>query len=245
MPLKQGSRSPRRMRGIEGLQWTCKATAGLLRGHIPRISHPVEDLIPDLKKINSAGKHLLGLINNVLDLSQIESGKMDVNLEPSDLEELIEKVDSKIQPLAESNGNKFEIHLAKNLGLATIDSTRLLQVLVNLIGNACKFTNNGTVTLTIDLATEKNQEWLLIEITDTGIGMTPEQSSKVFEKFVQGDSSNTRKYGGIGLGLAISKIFCTMMGGNITVESELGKGSTFTVRLPQKTKVKEKMLALG
>jgi signal transduction histidine kinase len=194
-----------------------------------------EDLIPDLQKIHSSGAHLLGLINNILDLAKVESGRMELNLETIELAKLVQKIDSVILPLAEQNGNIFKVHVARNLGFTATDSTKLLQILINLLGNACKFTKNGNISLDIDRTTENSQEWFIFKIVDTGVGMSPEQCSLVSEKFVQTGSSTTRKHEGTGLGLAISKLFCRMMGGDMTVESELGKGSTFTVRLPKKT----------
>lgn len=193
------------------------------------------DFIPDLQKIQSAAKHLLGLINNILDLSKIESGKMDLHLETVALDSLIRKVESVVSPLAGKNANKLEIHVPENLGEMITDPTKLLQILLNLIGNACKFTEKGRVTLDVECESRDAMEWFIFKITDTGIGLTPEQTSKLFKEFVQADSSTTRKYGGTGLGLAISRLYCRMMGGDIDVTSEYGKGSTFTVRLPAVT----------
>ena len=194
------------------------------------------DFIPDLQKIQSAAKHLLGLINNILDLSKIESGKMDLHLETITLDGLIRKVENIAAPLAEKNANKLEIHMPGNLGEMVTDPTQLLQILLNLIGNACKFTEKGHVALDVECETVDAREWFVFKISDTGIGLTPEQTGKLFKEFVQADSSTTRKYGGTGLGLAISRLYSRMMGGDIDVTSEYGKGSTFTVRLPKTAK---------
>ncbi|MBI4383849.1 MAG: PAS domain S-box protein [Nitrospinae bacterium] len=196
----------------------------------------VEDFIPDLQKIQSAGKHLLGLINNILDLSKIESGKMDIHSETVELEELVREAASVVKPLAEKNSNRLEIHASQDLGTIETDSTKLLQILLNLIGNACKFTEKGTVTLRVDRDIQDGRDWFVFKVTDTGIGMTPEQMSKVFQEFVQADPSTHRRFGGTGLGLAISRLYCRLMGGDIEAESESGKGSTFTARLPKNIK---------
>jgi len=186
------------------------------------------DFIPDLEKIRMAGKHLLTLISDILDLSKIEAGKMELHLETFDVIELIRDVTTTIQPLVEKNRNTLEVHCAGALGLMHADRTKLRQILFNLLGNAAKFTEGGEISL----VAAREGEWIRISIVDTGIGMTAEQMWGLFETFTQADASTTRKYGGAGLGLAISQRFCQMMGGKIGVESEFGKGSTFTVRLP-------------
>ncbi len=192
----------------------------------------VKEFIPDLQKIQSAGKHLLGLINNILDLAKIEAGKVEIDYETVDLRKLIDKLEHVIHPLAEKNGNVFLVETQEDFGEVSTDSTKLLQILINLLGNACKFTKNGTVKLTVRTEMVEDNEWFVFEVSDTGVGMTKDQCQKVFGEFEQADSSTTRKFGGTGLGLSISKLYCEMMGGHIFVESEEGKGSSFIVKLP-------------
>jgi PAS domain S-box-containing protein len=191
-----------------------------------------EDFIPDLTKIHSAGKHLLGLINDVLDLSKIEAGKMDLYLENVELRLLVDEVASTIKPMIDKNGNELEIVCPDNVGSSHTDITKVRQALLNLLSNASKFTKDGTVTLTASRDTKDGEDWMTLSVQDTGIGMTEEQLSKVFQAFQQADASTTRKYGGTGLGLAISRKFCQMMGGDITVTSEVGVGSRFAIQLP-------------
>jgi signal transduction histidine kinase len=191
-----------------------------------------EEFIPDLQKITSAGKHLLELINDILDLSKIEAGKMTLSAETFDLAPLIEQVAATVHPLVQKNGNTLEVISAPDLGQMHADATRLRQCLLNLLSNASKFTDKGTITLKTDRQLYQGRDWLLFRVSDTGIGMTLEQLQKLFSRFSQADASTTRKYGGTGLGLAITKGFCQMMGGDVTVESEIGKGSTFTIYLP-------------
>ncbi len=192
-----------------------------------------EGFIPDLKKINRAGRHLLELINEVLDLSKIEAGKMELYLETFDIPNLLEEVSATVQLLAQKNSNTIEVHCAKNLGAMRADMTKVRQALSNLLSNASKFTKNGTITLEAARETSPNDgDWIIFRVTDTGIGMTTEQQAKVFEAFSQADAATMRNFGGTGLGLAITKTFCQMMGGDVTVTSELNKGSTFTIRLP-------------
>lgn len=191
-----------------------------------------EDFIPDLEKILAAGKHLLALINDVLDLSKIEAGKMTLFLETFQAQDLIDDVRATIAPLVSKNNNKLVVDLDNELGEITADETKVRQTLFNLLSNACKFTENGTVTVRAWRRKGPIGERVVFEVEDTGIGMTQEQVNKVFDEFTQADSSTTRKYGGTGLGLSISKKFCQMMGGDITLVSEAGKGTTFTVDLP-------------
>ena len=191
-----------------------------------------EQFADDLKKINSAGKHLLELINAVLDLSKIEAGKMDLYLETFDIPTLIRDIGAVIQPLAAKNANQLEVVCPATTGTMRADLTKVRQALFNLLSNACKFTDHGTVTLAVSREGGSHQDWLLFSVTDTGIGMTPEQLARLFEAFSQADAATTRKYGGTGLGLALSRRLCRMMGGDVTVESEPGRGSTFTIRLP-------------
>ncbi|MGH2395973.1 MAG: ATP-binding response regulator [bacterium] len=191
-----------------------------------------DSFIHDLGKIQGAGKHLLALINDILDLSKIEAGKIELYLETVDLATLVQEVVSMITPLIEKNGNSLTLHCAEDLGSMRADLTRLRQVLFNLLSNASKFTSQGTVTLGAAREWLDGVDWMRFWITDTGIGMTPEQMGRLFQAFSQADASTTKKYGGTGLGLAISRRFCQMMGGDITVESASGVGSTFTIRLP-------------
>ncbi len=192
-----------------------------------------DDIVPDLQKIQSAGNHLLDLINNILDLSKIEAGHMELYLEPFSVAGMLEGVGHTITPLAEKNGNEFILDLTDDIGMMTADITKVRQTLLNLLSNAAKFTENGTVTLrAARSADEPGAEWLRFSVIDTGIGMSDEQMQEVFKEFQQADASTTRKYGGTGLGLTISRRFCQMMGGDITVESTEGEGTTFTVILP-------------
>jgi signal transduction histidine kinase/CheY-like chemotaxis protein len=186
----------------------------------------------DLKRIHTAGKHLLQLINDILDLSKVEAHKLELYLETFDVDTVVQEVATTIQPLAEKNGNTLEIHSVSDLGTMRADLTRVRQVLFNLLSNACKFTEGGTVSLNVTRERKDGREWFNFSVSDTGIGMTPEQMTRLFQPFSQGDSSTTRKYGGTGLGLAISQRFCKMMGGDVTVSSEVGKGSIFTMSLP-------------
>jgi len=214
-----------------------------------------DELIPDLDKIRTSGRHLLSLINDILDISKIEAGRMDLYFETFDIATVIEEVASTAAPLIEKNGNTLNLHQISNMGTMHGDVTKVQQILLNLLSNAAKFTQNGTITLTASrekiaghsseprpentsepAATSQSsiasKEFLVVNCTDTGIGMNPEQLQHIFQPFTQADVSTTRKYGGTGLGLAISQRFCLMMGGNISVKSQEGVGSTFTIRLP-------------
>jgi signal transduction histidine kinase len=191
-----------------------------------------EDFIPDLKKINQAGNHLLSLINDVLDLSKIESGKMEAFAETFDVGALIDQVSDTAQPLMTKNTNHFEIERGENLGNAFQDVTKLRQSLLNMLSNAAKFTHEGTITLRAERERADGVDWLTFAVKDTGIGIPADKLDHVFEEFSQADSSTTRDYGGTGLGLSISRRFCQMLGGDMTVTSQPGAGSTFSVRLP-------------
>ncbi len=206
-------------------------------GYSEMLQEEAEDLgqehfIPDLQKIHAAGKHLLGLINDVLDLSKIEAGRMDLFLETFDIPTVIRDVVTTINPLVEKNANTLQVHCADDLPAMRADLTKVRQALFNLLGNACKFTEQGTITLGVAREMRDGEARISFRVTDTGIGMTPEQMGKLFQAFSQADASTSRKYGGTGLGLAISQKFCRMMGGDITVESAPGQGSTFTIQLP-------------
>jgi signal transduction histidine kinase len=191
-----------------------------------------EQTVEDLAKIRTAGKHLLALINNILDLSKIEAGKMTLAVETFDLADLIESVVTTIQPLADENGNRLEIILPESAGTMETDPTRIRQALFNLLSNACKFTQDGTVWLEMERRGSSDAERVVFTVRDSGIGMTTDQVEKVFDEFTQADLSTQRQFGGTGLGLPISRRFARMMGGDITVTSKPGQGSTFTLELP-------------
>jgi signal transduction histidine kinase/CheY-like chemotaxis protein len=190
------------------------------------------DQVEPLERVLRAGRHLLTLINEVLDLSKIEAGKMELELETFQIAPLVQDVATTVRPMADKNVSRLEVQCAGALGTMHADQTRIRQALLNLASNAVKFTERGVVTIAAAREVEGGREEIVFRVTDTGIGMTPEQTAKLFQDFTQADSSTTRKYGGTGLGLAISRRFCRMMGGDITVESAPGRGSTFTVRLP-------------
>ncbi len=198
-----------------------------------------DDFTPDLQKIRGAGKHLLALINDILDLSKIEAGKMTLFLEDIKLGEMIKEVVGTIQPLLEKNANRLDVRVADDLGVMRADLTKVRQTLFNLLSNATKFTERGIITLSAERFRPEAEESAIdtgdrirIRVSDTGIGMTPEQLGKLFQAFTQADASTTRKYGGTGLGLVISRKFCQIMGGDISVESRPGIGTTFIVDLP-------------
>jgi signal transduction histidine kinase/ActR/RegA family two-component response regulator len=186
----------------------------------------------DLQKIHTAGKHLLTLINDILDLSKIEAGKMVLTPETFDVTHMVHEVIATIQPLVVHSGNHLTLRVAADVGTLYADETKVRQSLWNLLSNACKFTSHGHITLDVRRESVAAHPWLLCRVQDTGIGMTPEQMDSLFQEFTQADVSTTRKYGGTGLGLAISQRLCRLMGGEITVTSTLGQGSTFTMRLP-------------
>ncbi len=189
-----------------------------------------DDLVPDLDKIHTAGNHLLSLINDILDISKIEAGRMEMYLTHVSLDTLLENVIDTIRPLLEKNGNTLQRSIAPDLGSIYSDETRLRQILMNLLSNASKFTDHGTITLEVERTSENSE--VLFRVSDTGIGMTAEQLQRLFQPFSQADASTTRKYGGTGLGLAISRRFAQMLGGDIYVASQPEQGTTFTVRLP-------------
>ena len=190
-----------------------------------------EKALEPLRRVNAAGSHLLSLINEILDLSKIEAGKLDLNLEPVNLSRLIDEVIGTAGQLAEKNKNRLVIEAQENLGRLNADSMRLKQILLNLLSNACKFTKEGEVTLRVRKVAD-GRDWVELAVADSGIGMTAGQQAKLFQDFTQADSLTARRYGGTGLGLAISRKLARMMGGDVTVTSEPGKGSVFTVRLP-------------
>lgn len=190
------------------------------------------DQIEPLERILRAGRHLLTLINEILDLSKIEAGKMELHLELFAIAPLMEDVATTIRPLADKNGNRLTLECPAGIGAMRADLMRVRQALLNLASNAAKFTEQGLITIAATRKPEQGRDWITLIVTDTGIGMTPEETAKLFQDFTQADASTTRRYGGTGLGLAISRRFCRMMGGDITVESMAGQGSTFTIRLP-------------
>jgi signal transduction histidine kinase len=190
-----------------------------------------EKALEPLRRVNAAGKHLLDLINEVLDLSKIEAGKLELNVEAVDLARLIDEVIGTAGQLAEKNQNRLIVEAQENVGALAADSLRLKQILLNLLSNACKFTKEGEVALRVRKVAD-GRDWVELAVADTGIGLTAEQQAKLFQEFTQADSLTARRYGGTGLGLALSRKLARMMGGDVTVTSEPGKGSVFTVRLP-------------
>jgi len=205
-------------------------------GYSEMLQEEVEDLgqselVPDLGKIHTAGRHLLALINDVLDLSKIEAGKMELFLEDFDVRKMIDDVAATARPLIDKNANRLEVRCGPEVGDMRGDLTKVRQMLLNLLSNASKFTTEGRIGLEVER--DRNGGGAMVfRVRDTGIGMTPEQQARVFEAFSQAEASTARRFGGTGLGLAISKRFCEMMGGGIELESEPGVGSTFTIRLP-------------
>ncbi len=191
-----------------------------------------EEFVPDLEKIHGAGKHLLSLINEILDLSKIEAGKMTLFCEEIDVAAMIRDVQTTVRPLIEQKGNRLEVEIQPEPGVMYSDLTKIRQTLFNLLGNAGKFTENGLIRLEVSRERRNGLDWLRFAVSDEGIGMTPQQMERLFQSFTQADASTTRKYGGTGLGLAISRTFCQMLGGDVSVTSDLGRGSTFEVRLP-------------
>lgn len=190
------------------------------------------EFIPDLEKIRDAGKHLLNLINDILDLSKIEAGKMTVHIEKFDVAQLISEVQSLIQPVLAAKNNTLEVNLPESVGEMESDQTKLRQNLFNLLSNAAKFTENGKISLSVEHQLKQETPHLVFTVTDTGIGMSQQQQERLFEAFLQADTSISRDFGGSGLGLSISKQFCHLLGGDITVQSEQGVGSAFSMTLP-------------
>jgi signal transduction histidine kinase len=190
-----------------------------------------EKALEPLRRVNAAGTHLLSLINEVLDLSKIEAGKLELNPERVDLPRLIDEVVGTAGQLAEKNNNRLVIEAQDNVGAITTDPMRLKQILLNLLSNSCKFTKEGEIALRVRKVAD-GRDWVELAVADTGIGLTAEQQAKLFQDFTQADSLTARRYGGTGLGLALSRKLARMMGGDVTVTSEAGKGSVFTVRLP-------------
>jgi signal transduction histidine kinase len=190
-----------------------------------------EELEP-LERVLRAGRHLLALINDILDLSKIEAGKMELYLDSFPVALLVEDVVETIRPLAQQHGNQLVVECSPDTGTLHADQTRVRQALLNVASNANKFTEHGTVTIRARRVAHDGSAWITLAVVDTGVGMTPELMARLFQEFVQADATTHIKHGGTGLGLAISRRLCQMMGGDITVESEVGRGSTFTIRLP-------------
>jgi len=190
-----------------------------------------EKALEPLRRVNAAGTHLLSLINEILDLSKIEAGKLKLNPEPVNLPRLIDETIGTAGQLAEKNQNRLIVEAQEHLGTLTADPLRLKQILLNLLSNACKFTKEGEVALRVRKAADVS-DWIELAVADTGIGLTAEQQARLFQEFTQAESLTARRYGGTGLGLALSRKLARMMGGDVTVTSEPGNGSVFTVRLP-------------
>ncbi len=192
----------------------------------------LEEMNSDLQKIQSAGKHLLGLINDVLDISKVEAGKMELNEEKCDILHLVEEIVATIHPLVERNNNILELDCATDINCMYADVTKVRQVLYNLLSNACKFTERGRILVKVKQEVIHRKDWVVFSVSDTGIGMSPVEINNIFYAFTQADTSSIRKYGGTGLGLTISRYFCQLMGGDLNAKSEMDKGSIFTARFP-------------
>jgi signal transduction histidine kinase len=193
-----------------------------------------DEMIPYLEKINTAGRYLLGLINDILDLSKIEAGRMDLYLESFDAGKMLSESMSTVQPLVDKNNNTLNTDFPDDLGVMRADLTKTRQVLFNLLSNAAKFTHEDKIVVTARRERRDEGNWIIVDVTDAGIGIPEDKIRDVFEAFSQADDSTTRNYGGTGLGLPISRQFCRMMGGDLSVTSEVGAGSTFTISLPAK-----------
>lgn len=191
------------------------------------------DYVEDLRRISLSGRHLLSMINNVLDMAKIEAGRVDLYIEKFDVENMVNDVTSMLLPLARNNNNELYVFCDRNVGSIWADETKIRQSVLNVVNNACKFTKNGKVYVCISTEKRKLGDYISIEVSDTGIGMTDEQMARLFQEFSQADPATSRQYGGSGLGLAISKRFCNMMGGDITVASKFGEGSVFTILIPR------------
>jgi signal transduction histidine kinase/ActR/RegA family two-component response regulator len=203
--------------------------AEMLQEEAPDVG--AEHLLPDLEKIHSAAKHQLGLINDILDLSKVEAGKMSLFLEEFSVKSLVDLVAETVRPLVAKNDNQLVVQCGSDLGQMRSDQTKVRQVLFNLLSNAAKFTHRGTVSLGVERLPDPAGR-VIFRVEDTGIGMSPDQLGRLFQPFTQADGSTSRKYGGTGLGLALSRKFCQLLGGDLIVKSELGKGSVFTAQLP-------------
>jgi signal transduction histidine kinase len=210
-------------------------------GYSEMLAEDAEDegydkIVPDLEKINSSGLRLLSLINGLLDLSKIDAGQMDLSLERFDLSPMLNEIVSTVTPVITENGNELVTEFSAELGSMSADLGKVRQALFNVLSNAAKFTKGGTITLAAKREPRPDGDWIIMHISDTGIGITEEKIDYIFEAFTQADESTTRIYGGTGLGLSVSRRFCRMMGGDILVESQVSVGSTFTIELPAEVK---------
>ncbi len=196
----------------------------------------------DLQKIHLSGQHLLLLISNVLDMSKIEAGKMVVDMQSTDVKSIVTEVEATVRPLIERGGNTYDVKYGGEPGEIVVDELKLKQVLINLLGNAAKFTNNGRISLIVEQHDDQQGRYMTFTVKDNGIGISPEESDKLFLPFTQIDSSTTRAFGGSGLGLSISRSYCRMMGGDLTFNSQPGKGSCFEVRLPMQGEISHEEL---
>ena len=208
----------------------------MLQEECDDLGDPATRLVPDLKQIHASGKHLLALVNDILDLSKIESGRMELFIEPVDVCTVVADVATTVQPVVDKNGNVLEVRCPAETGSMRADLTKIRQSLFNLLSNAAKFTRGGKILLEAWRERVGNHDWVTFRVTDHGIGMTQEQVNRLFRPFTQADASTTRQYGGTGLGLTITRRFCQMMGGDVTVQSTPGKGSVFTIHLPAEVK---------
>jgi signal transduction histidine kinase len=204
--------------------------AEMLQEEMEDLGH--ESLLPDMRKIEANARHLLGLINDVLDISKIEAERMEVYSEDFDVAETVRDVAATLEALIAKKGNSFALDLGEDLGTAHTDVTKLRQCLINLLSNAAKFTEGGQITLSASREERDGSGWLSFSVADTGIGMSEAQQAKLFQRFFQVDVSTTRRYGGTGLGLAITRAFAHMLGGEITMASKEGEGTTFSLQLP-------------
>jgi signal transduction histidine kinase len=196
-------------------------------------AHGQADLTPPLHRIMRAGKDLLRLIDDILDLSRIEAGKLSLQFADFDIPTVVRDATVVVKPIADKNGNRINVQCTDDLGAMRGDEVRVRQIVVNLLSNACKFTEQGDVNVTVTRELLNDEDWITLSVSDTGIGMSPGHVADLFEEFSQADATTTRRFGGTGLGLAISRRLCRLMGGDIQVSSKLGDGSTFTVRLPR------------
>lgn len=227
-------------RFIANMSHELRTPLNAIIGYSEMLEEEAEDLgehsmLHDLQKIRASGNHLLGLINDILDLSKLEAGKVTLFLEWFHVEHLLHEVSTTIQPLLEKNANRYQLHIDSIPGRLYSDLTKVRQILFNLLSNAAKFTEEGEISLHVERRLENTTEWLILTVTDNGIGMNATQQAGLFEAFTQADASTTRKYGGTGLGLTITQKFVYLLGGEILVRSTPGKGSCFTVRLPVET----------
>lgn len=192
----------------------------------------LDDMVPDLQKVLKASHHLLKLINDVLDLSKVEAGKVELVSETFKGDALLTDIEATVKPLIDKNSNQFQVEILNDLGELFLDQTKLRQIILNLVSNAAKFTKKDLIRCTGERVQKDDTDWLIIKVIDSGIGMNEEQLERVFEPFSQAEASTTREYGGTGLGLTISRRFCEMMGGSLTAESETNVGSTFVIQIP-------------